>query len=310
MNRYVVIMVWSVVMIPLTGAFGQGCSDAGFCSVGSFKHNPVDSLRATTIQLTLPFGIGDDDVKIFTPAIQYDHQFSYRWGIQVKVTGNHASGNLGTANGPGDLYLAGIHSIALAGNWKASFMAAWKFPLSRSALNMDGMDLPMVYQSSLGTVDLISGLSLTNNSWAFSLGWQHPLTAANRNNFSARDWDTPEADAYPETKDFSRKGDVLLRATYTTQISSAWTIQGGFLNIYHLSEDTYLDETGASSQRRAIAGSKGLTVNISGTVWMTITSGLKAGLTAAAPLAARDARPDGLTRSFVLSPELQWRIGQ
>lgn len=310
MTRYIFLTGALACAIPASQACAQGCSDAGFCSVGTLRHNPVDSTNRTRLQFTFPLGTGDENVNIFAPAVQLDHQVNDHWAIQGKITGNYASGNLGSAVGAGDLYFAGIYAVPLTGNWKASLLVAWKFPLNGSSLSSHGMDLPMVYQSSLGTVDVISGLSLTNDALGFSVGMQHPLSGPNRNNFSPGDWDTPEAEAYPKTNRFDRKSDVLFRVTYTARLRPGLALQGGLLNIYHVADDTYLDESGPTSRRQVISGSKGITVNLSGTAWITLGSGLRAGLTAAMPLAARDVRPDGLTRFFIVAPELQWNIGR
>jgi len=88
----------------------QGCSDAGFCTIGNLSHQRADSIsNDQKISLLLPFGVGDEDV--FTPGIQYDNQLSNRWAIQAKVTTNYAEGNLGSASGLGDIFLSGTHTF-------------------------------------------------------------------------------------------------------------------------------------------------------------------------------------------------------
>lgn len=72
------------------------------------------------------------------------------------------------------------------------------------------------------------------------------------------------------TDNFNRKGDVLLRATYSKQLNSTILLQGGILNIYHLSEDTYEEDDGIMIQRLPIEGSRGLTINVTGSAWLAI----------------------------------------
>jgi len=296
-----------VLLVGVHESWAQGCSDAGFCTFGNLKHQSTDSVRGGKVRVLLPFGLGDEDVRIFAPALQYEYQFSEKWGIQAKVTANSASGNLGTASGPGDIYLAGIYTAPISPSWRVTGMIASKLPLKKSSMEKNGMSLPMVYQSSLGTVDLITGVSFMNREWMFSLGWQQPLTGENNNHFLPAYWDSPEAEAYPPSNEFNRKGDVLVRMSYSLGISPVLLLQGGLLNIYHLGEDTFVDPASAN-QRMAIKGSKGLTMNVTGSAWLTVSSSVKVGVTAGIPFVVRDIRPDGLTRSFVISPELQWRL--
>lgn len=85
----------------------QGCSDAGFCSIGGFKPQPAGLAGAhQQLSLQLSAGSGDENVFVFSPALQYDWQKN-RWIVQAKLAGNYASGNLGKVVAPGDLYLAG-----------------------------------------------------------------------------------------------------------------------------------------------------------------------------------------------------------
>jgi hypothetical protein len=195
----------------------------------------------------------------------------------------------------------------MPGTWKVTGMIASKIPLNQSSLEKDGLGLPMVYQSSLGTVDLISGMSFMNRGWIISLGWQQPLSGENANEFLPADWDIQEAVAYPPSNKFNRKGDALLRFTYSRQLGTALLLQGGLLNIYHLADDTFKDPA-FSNQPISIKGSKGLTMNITASAWVNVGRKLKAGITAGVPFLVRDIRPDGLTRHFVVSPELQWKF--
>jgi hypothetical protein len=79
------------------------------------------------------------------------------------------------------------------------------------------------------------------------------------------------------------------------------------LGIYHLGEDTYAD---ASTRDNAIPleGSQGLTLHVTAVVLWQVKDKLRIGITGGAPVIARDARPDGLTRKFVLAPEIRWSL--
>ncbi len=288
-----------------TNLKAQGCSDAGFCTLGSMKPNQVgtENKPSQKLSILLNNGIGDENVYVFTPGIQYDKRWNSRWAFQSKLTGNFASGNLGTATGLGDIYLSGIYSPTTKSKWKTSFLFGTKIPLNGSNLKEGQKSLPMQYQSSLGTFDVIGGITLSNNKWLFAAGAQVPLTGTNLNEFLPIYWNTPEAAKYPPTNDFNRKADVLLKADYLAINTKKLTVHLGLLSIFHLGKDTYINAN-VSNKPIDIVGSDGLTLNGTFTSRYTISPKLTFGLSGGLPFVVRDVRPDGLTRKFVLSPEI------
>lgn len=284
-------------------SWGQGCSDAGFCTIGTLKqHVQTDSSRQK-FSVLLPIGIGDQSVLVITPALQYDRQLSAHWGIQGKLTTNYASGDLGQATGLGDLFLSGTYAVATKSSWHTALTLGLKLPLSTGNLTANGYSLPMQYQSSLGTVDLITGLSVSSTRWQFSAGWQQPLSGANSNTFLPSADSRVAAAAYPPSNQFTRKADVLGRATYMLLREGKLKLTVGLLGIYHLGNDTYQT---ASQQTLAISGSQGLTLNATVAGWWFVSSRTRVGFTAGTPLVVREIRPDGLTRSLVFAPEISW----
>lgn len=287
-------------------ASAQGCSDAGFCSIGNLAQQKTNVPNKKHLTVQFPAGIGDEQVFVFSPAIQYDNQLNKKWAIQAKLTANYAEGDLGSAAGLGDVYLSGTYSFPNKENeWNLSATLGSKLPLDQANLKTNGRSLPMQYQSSLGTIDLIAGVGLSNKKWQVAAGWQQPLTGTNGNNFLPIYFDDNEADKYIPGNDFNRKGDVLLRGLYKWSLSNRFRINGGLLGIYHLGEDTYIDGN-ISNEPIPIRGSKGLTLNASMAGWYAVSKKITLGLSAAVPLVIRDVRPDGLTRSFVLAPEISW----
>lgn len=298
----------SALLILNLSAIGQGCSDAGFCTIGNLGHSRANhSLQQQKLSFLLPLGVGDENVLVFSPGIQYDNKLSENWSVQGKLTANYADGNLGSAFGLGDLFLSGTHTFIGKKNWNTSITLGTKILLNLGNLKVDDKALPMQYQSSLGTVDLITGFSLGNESWQFSLGWQQPLSGINRNNFLPAYWDTPEAEKYPPSNDFNRRGDVLLRAGHIFTMKQKFSLTPGLLGIYHLSEDTYIDGN-ISNGPIPIIGSQGLTLNVTLAGSWNVSEKLTIGFSAGAPVVARDVRPDGLTRSIVISPEISWNF--
>ena len=143
----------------------QGCSDAGFCSIGSIKPNQINTSSNQRLTIGVTNGIGDENVYVLTPYIQYDNKLSKNWSIQAKITSNYASGNLGSVFGFGDFYVTGIYSKKMNQNWKIDYILSIKAPLNNSNLQEGNKHLPMQYQSSLGTIDAIAGLSFSNKTF-------------------------------------------------------------------------------------------------------------------------------------------------
>jgi hypothetical protein len=286
----------------------QGCSDAGFCSIGSLDHQVSGSKQSpkSYFRMSLPVGLGDDDVFVFSPGVEYVH-IHHRWQLQGKLTGNYASGNLGSAFGAGDVFLSATYSLPEQKGWVASFTGGTKLPLNQGNLKENGLSLPMQYQSSLGTIDLILGFSLQSDRWKWAAGWQQPLSGRNRNNFLPVYWTDQRAGVYPPTNNFNRKGDVLVRSTYAIIKKKSIQVEGGLLGIYHLGKDTYVNFNERPNPI-PIEGSQGLTLNATVAAEWKINPKFSFGFTGGVPLVVREVRPDGLTRSIVFSPQITYHF--
>ena len=294
----------------------QGCSDAGFCSVGALKSESTDStpdLR-NKLGITLAFGQGDDDVFIFTPALFYERQLNSSWSIQTKLTANYANGNLGEVFGAGDLIQSVSYGKKFGQRGLLTFTAGVKFPLSNSNSNQgqNGRSLPMTYQSSLGTLDLIAGIGVKIHQFKASVGIQVPLTnlyasdkRESANGFLRSEWDSTLPGAYPSTNGFRRSPDVLLKLEYNWKIGKKFVLTPGLLAIYHLKDDQYQPVKGIDAIS-SIPGSQGLTLNAIVVGAYNWSKHLKTSIIFGTPVINRDVRPDGLTRHFVLAPEISF----
>ncbi|MFY8127450.1 MAG: hypothetical protein ACOVMM_03670 [Chitinophagaceae bacterium] len=296
------IVLLLAIIAKSTFSFTQGCSDAGFCTLGNL--NPLHQNKEKS-QLTIGFtnGIGDEGVFVFTPSIKYDYRINKSWEIQAKVTSNYASGNLGSAFGLGDLFLNTTHTFKSKSKWKSSFIIGTKIPLNNSNLKFDNKSLPMQYQSSLGTVDAIAGYTITNSKWLFATAVQIPLTHHNGNQFLPLVFGGSNASKYPPTFNFNRKADVLIRGNYEIASTAKSKFNIGLLGIYHLSNDFYKNLS-ISNNYIEINGSEGLTLNFTAAASFKLSKKFTLGFLAGTPLVVRDLRPDGLTRSFSINTDL------
>ncbi|MEO8534777.1 MAG: hypothetical protein ABI441_13555 [Flavobacterium sp.] len=280
--------------------FGQGCSDAGICSIGSGFKSTEKELK-NTLEIATIFGAGESDVKYFSPFVSYTRQFTEKFALSTKVTFSSASGSFGTRAAFGDAFLIGKYTFAEKNKKQWSTLLGWKFPFTASNLKINGYSLPLDYQSSLGTFDLFLGTNFKYKRWDFNAAFQIPVFNNNKNSYFKEYSGT---DDFPTTNLFKRKSDALLRATYTLNTKNQkFTFQPNVLFIYHLGQDSFENIFG---ERKKYAGSEGLTINGNLISAYNINEQKKIELSIATPFVVRDLRPDGLTRSFVLAIQYKY----
>ncbi|GAA0551198.1 hypothetical protein [Chitinophaga japonensis] len=300
------LLLLTVALFPAAIAAAQGCSDAGFCSIGSIKTDSRPFRHKHLVTINPAYGNGEHGVGVYTLALQYDYMAGSRTTLQARITGNYATGDLGNVAGPGDVWLNVIQSLYSKKELDISLNLGVKLPLNGAKREKDGRALPMGYQPSLGTTDLVTGIALFWKQWQLAAAWQQPLSGRNKNTFFAEDWPgNAHAMQFRSTNRFLRKGDVLLRLNRHLRVGDAWVLNAGLLPVYHLANDSYIDKSGNSI---SIEGSRGLTLNANIAALFKASQRLDIGFTAGWPLVSRDARPEGLTRTMVLSPELKWKF--
>ena len=68
--------------------YAQGCSDAGFCTIDSFKPNSTDSTKVLNNQFKAGafFGKADNSISVYGAYLEYNRQLSKKFGLDVKLT--------------------------------------------------------------------------------------------------------------------------------------------------------------------------------------------------------------------------------
>ncbi|MEY3194915.1 MAG: hypothetical protein RIQ78_1012 [Bacteroidota bacterium] len=292
------IFVTTLLTVTLAySALGQGCSDAGFCTINSLQPNHSDTTAATKNQCMLGLSVGgaDHDIVIWSNLLEYRRQINDRLGMGLKVTTLAQSGNNIMAFGASDVFLDAHYRLGK----KVKLTLGAKIPLTNGNSTQDNLALPMDYQSSLGTFDLIVGFGYSIQRLQLIAAIQQPITQ-NKNRFLAEEYPTDPIRGFQSTNKFTRSGDVLLRISYPVSLGQKWKITPSILPIYHLKNDQFTDFIGKNV---AIQGSQGLTLNANAYVDYEINRQNALQLSFGMPLLVRDARPDGLTRSFLVSVE-------
>lgn len=289
-----------LIVLATTKTYAQGCSDAGICSIGH-AFNSSEKILKNNVEFSVIFGKGEADVSYFSPYISYTRKINENISWSSKVTFSSASGSFGKRSAFGDAFLIGKYTFAAKNNEQWSVLLGWKIPFTTSNLKINGFSLPLDYQSSLGTFDLLLATNFKYKKWDFNSAIQIPVFNNNKNSYFKEFSGT---DDFTSTNLFERKSDALFRATYTINTKNQkFTFKPNVLFIYHLGEDSFENIYG---KRENIIGSEGLTVNGNLISTYNFNKEKSVELSLATPFVVRDMRPDGLTRSFVLA--LQYRI--
>lgn len=296
------ILLATTLLFLLTNyTYGQGCSDAGFCTINSFKPNSTDSAEVINNQFKIGafYGKADNSISVYGNYLEYNRQLGKKFGLDAKLTTLAQNGN--------GISAFGLSDVFLNANFKASesvkFTLGAKIPLSSASKSFDNLPLPMDYQASLGTFDIIFGIGYEVRKIQFVVAIQQPLTQ-NDNQFIAANYPTDsKLKTFQSTNKFQRSGDILLRVSYPFILNSKFKFTPSILPIYHLTNDKYTDEFNVKQE---IKGSQGLTLNGNAYLDYEINSKNIIQLNVGIPFIVRDARPDGLTRSFIAN--LEYRI--
>ncbi|MEI2695828.1 MAG: hypothetical protein V9E90_12225 [Saprospiraceae bacterium] len=295
------ILILSIMIKDKT--FSQGCSDAGFCLVSGIKPGTFDTLTGDKNNLTIGGSLAkaDHDISIIGNYLEYSRRITGKFSVHSKITSIRQDGNDISNFNLSDIYFT---SNFLLNNY-TKLIAGIKIPLSNANKIKDDYSLPMDYQSSLGTFDLILGLNFQVKKFQLAVGYEQALTN-NKNEFLAENHPTWNVlNDFQSTNQYRRKGDVLLRVAYPYSPLNKLKITPAVLAIYHIAND---EHNNAFNNTLEIEGSKGLTLNGNLFVDYELCPKHNVQLSAGVPFVVRDNRPDGLTRKFVLNLEYGFKF--
>lgn len=290
MTKKIIVLVSLLYSFNL---FSQGCSDAGFCSLGNITPHMdhfQEQKKVNMMRFGLSYGRGLRSVNVYNPYIEYTRIVNSTISLNTRINFMAHAGNDIQTGEIGDVYFTGDFKLAP----KFKTVIGFKVPLQQGAKVKRGVTLPMDYQNTLGTLDFLWALQTNVNNFHLAMGWQIPLTQ-NANRFFTTDFVSSEE--FPTTNGFRRNPDVWMRISYPIHVKS-WSFIPNLLPIYHLGNDSYSDEFG---MRKAILGSRGLTFNADIQIDYKLCENNIIGLNFAAPLVTRDLQPEGMGRKYVFT---------
>lgn len=281
----------------------QGCSDAGFCTMGALKpdqpFNKKIEFRLRSMELTFYRGKTTLTPIVYVATADMNFSLNQKTSFQVKLPYQAVSGRLGNTSSLGDVSLCVTRNVFTNGTYDINISVGGKIPTNRSNLDENGRPLPMYYQTSLGTYDGVAGISLISKKWLFATGIQHAFNR-NGNKFLWSRWEGSGESMdyihrYSIANGLRRGTDVMFRVERNIRFSRLnFTL--GLLPIYRITHDRITLGTG---DRVAQAGSTGLalTALFSTGYSFNVQSGIK--MLLGQKIVNRDPNTDGLKREFV-----------
>ncbi len=306
MNKYLFIIV--SLLLVTNYSYGQGCSDAGFCTMGAMKpdqsYSKKHNFKLRAIEISQYRGATTLSPVVLVSNI--DFSFSVKkTSFQIKIPYQSVSGNLGSTSGIGDISLSATRNIHKSDKYDINATIGAKIPSNDSDLTKEDNDLnnkgsqyPMYYQTSLGSYDIIAGVSMISKKWLFAAGYQNALTA-NNNNFRTDEWSEYPSQSYLQGHNISTKlkrgTDVMIRAERNWRFSN-YNFSAGLLPIYRITKDQIVDSSGDYRKVDKTTG-LALTTLFSAGYHFNVNSSIK--FIFGLRITDREVNPDELTRDNV-----------
>ena len=312
-----ILFAFSFACLPLH-SYTQGCSDAGFCTMGAMK--PDQHLKTRALPKLLSMEVSqyvartkfEDYVCATTIEANFGLGKSNKNTLQVKLPYMMVFNYLQNTRGLGDISLSYTRALYQKEHLQISGTLGAKIPTNHANKTTDtGLPLPMYHQTSLGTYDAVAGLSILFKGWLFATGYQQPLLNENYNQFTWVAWNTSplpsealktHQNKIPMSKLLKRRTDAMLRVERNLRFQRMdWHI--GLLGIYRFKKDEFINGKGLPELRE---GSDGLALSliVGFTHHLSAKSALR--VVYGDALRQRSANPDGLSREQVYTVGYQY----
>ena len=245
---------------------------------------------------------------IYVATADMNFSLNSKTSFQIKLPYQAVQGRLANTSGMGDVSLCITRSLFSSEKFDVNLTVGGKIPTNKSnKKNDEGASLPMYYQTSLGTYDFITGLSLISRNWLFATGIQHPFNT-NNNQFLWKEWpdenDSTYIKKYFNARNLKRGTDVMVRIERNFRFSR-FNFSLGILPIYRINHDKIENEKGVIIKPE---GAIGLAMSGIATAGYSfnVRSGVK--ILIGRKFVQRDNNPDGLTRHLVSTVSYVYRF--
>ncbi len=287
------------VLLSAQPTRAQGCSDAGACSLAD--HMGTGNSKKTTGKLSWrlesTLGLGEKFVLNYQTLIQAQYAFKNTWAITFRIPFTLVAGNLGATAGFGDGILSVNKMVMLKSQNRLIFIVATRLKSNNADKSLNGKPLPMAYQTSLGTYDVIGGIQFYHNSWNLYGAYLHSF-GRNKNQYLNVPGKGNERFNYFESAYLKRGEDLILRFRQIYSLrKSINQISFAVMSVYRLFGDSIIRD----EREEYMEGSRGLTLNLIFSYITYTEKGSTVEWLIAFPVIDRKYRADGLTRNFLVS---------
>ncbi|HRD54149.1 MAG TPA: hypothetical protein PKY96_16040, partial [Flavobacteriales bacterium] len=183
--RYLTLLLAALLINACAQA--QGCSDAGVCTAGPLGQVAAQGDSTTKAlrhfaRLQFSYAVGEQGVAISQAVPEISLGITERWSVQARIPFMLISGNLGQNEGVGDPVITSSYAIMNRDSLRLESLIGVKLPANAAdARDAGDRPLPMPYQTSLGTTDLLAGISFRSKRLTIALAYQHVLNDGNEN---------------------------------------------------------------------------------------------------------------------------------
>ena len=308
MRLTITLLLLSVTIWSL----GQGCSDAGFCTMGAMKpdqtYNKRIDIKLRSLEFNFYRGTSTLTAVIYAATVDFNIGINDNSSFQIKVPYQWAKGNLGRNGGLSDISLSYTRNLKTTEKWNINGTLGTKIPSGDANKtvnneNTDFQDAPihMYYQNSLGSYDAIAGISAISSKWLIATGVQMALTQ-NGNQFVWPDFPGYPDDVYLRSHDIGRnlrRGiDVMLRVERNWRFTN-YNFSLGALPIWRVTKDVGIPPM--ETERRKMEGTTGLALSVLGSFGYQFDVNNSVKIIRGIKITDRAVNPDGLTRDDVWS---------
>ena len=151
--RKVFLLLWFFLNAALT--YSQGCSDAGFCTMGAMKpdqsYNKRIRLKLSSMEFSFYRGTTTLTPIIYVATADLNFSLNRKNTFQIKLPYQHIEGRLAKTSGMSDISICFTRNLYSSDKFDLNLSLGGKIPTNNSDFSNDGNFLPMYYQTSLGT---------------------------------------------------------------------------------------------------------------------------------------------------------------
>jgi hypothetical protein len=261
------------------------CSDAGICQLGTHLTEGAEK-KPVNLSVLYKYGYSGKDEKVQFSSFVLEGSYNLfdNSSFQVRIPYNIQSDPAGSVNGIGDLILSWNQKLLL--NKSSFFNASLGVKLATGKDNKD--NLPQVYQSGLGTNDVLVGI----NYWygKINIGAGYQLSGGRNDNI----------------RRLKKGDDILLRTSYILSFDLL-SITPQFLYIQPLVKSSILGPVSASGENFVeVDKSDKPQLNLLTELKYKVEENINLMGDFAIPFFKREVNVDGLTRAFSASVGLSY----